>query len=193
MQSRKGPRGLRQLRQLRRLFPRRKLSQAVASRRREFGIRNSEFEENVRPRRRDEHCSSVCPTCAYVGGRFVNRPYGSTPSVSGGRYTPLTPPPEGEARLLRRGRRPARGRARLSDTRAGTRATAGRPYGGNAGPQPRSAQAEGLSSRTSVATLVWRSVLLDPRTKDAGRRGRRPLRRRGMRIVTPVTSVTGSQ
>ena len=42
------------------------------------GIRNSEFVGNVRPRRRDEHCSSVCPTRAQVGGRFVNRPYGET-------------------------------------------------------------------------------------------------------------------
>ena len=58
---------------------------------------------NVRPHRRGRRPRRpACRTWVHVGGRFVNRPYGSTPSVSGGRYTPLTPPPEGEARLLRR-------------------------------------------------------------------------------------------
>ena len=57
----------------------------------------------MRPHRRGRRPRRpACRTWVHVGGRFVNRPYGSTPSVSGGRYTPLTPPPEGEARLLRR-------------------------------------------------------------------------------------------
>ena len=63
--------------------------------------------------------TSRCRTWAQVGGRFVNRPYGGrgsgrliaaptgdggcakTPSVSGGRYTPLTPPPCGARKTLR--------------------------------------------------------------------------------------------
>ncbi len=64
--------------------------QAVATRCREFGIRNSEFVGNMYPRRRDEHCSSACRTSARVGGR----PQGS--------------PLRGDVRLHRRGRRPRR-------------------------------------------------------------------------------------
>ena len=112
------------------------LSELSAGRR---AIRLSPLRGNVRLLRRDEHCSSACPTRTHVGGRFVNRPYG-------GRGNPLPhlsqataelgtshaarasgSSPAGGGTSGGRGRRPAHGRARLSDTGAGRRAADRRP------------------------------------------------------------------